>query len=38
MSENIEVTIESIIEKQRQNYQNSDSELIRRAYEYAKIR
>ena len=34
--ENKEITIEDIIERQRQNYPNFDEKLIRRAYEYAK--
>ena len=37
MSENLEITIEDIINKQKENYPNSDSALIRRAYEYAKL-
>ena len=37
MSENKEITIEDIINKQKENNPNSDSALIRRAYEYAKI-
>ena len=37
MSENNEVTIEDIIEKQIENYPNADINLIRRAYEYAKL-
>ncbi len=36
MSENKEVTIEDIINLQKKNYPNSDTALIRRAYEYAK--
>ena len=36
MSENGEVTIDDIIKKQKENYPNSNVELIRRAYEYAK--
>jgi len=36
MSENSEVTIDDIIKKQKENYPNSNVELIRRAYEYAK--
>jgi GTP pyrophosphokinase len=36
MLENEEVTIEKIIEKQKENYPNADVALIRRAYEYAK--
>ncbi len=37
MSENIEVTIEDIINKQKENYPNCNDKLIRKAYEYAKI-
>mgnify|MGYP001133531269 CR=1 FL=1 len=37
MSENIEVTIEDIINKQKENYLNCNDKLIRKAYEYAKI-
>ena len=36
MSEFNEVTIEDILNKQKENYPNADTELIRRAYEYAK--
>ena len=36
MSENGEITIDDIIKKQKENYPNSNVELIRRAYEYAK--
>ena len=36
MSEVTEVTIEDIINKQKENYPNCDEALIRRAYEYAK--
>ena len=36
MSEVKNVTIEDLIENQKQNYPNSDVELIRRAYDYAK--
>ena len=36
MSENGEVTIDDIIKQQKENYPNSNVELIRRAYEYAK--
>ena len=35
MSEFNEVTIEDIINKQKENYPNSDTALIRKAYEYA---
>jgi len=36
MSENVEVTIDDIINKQKENYPNCDDKLIRKAYEYAK--
>ena len=36
MSENIEITIDDIIDKQKENYLNCNVELIKRAYEYAK--
>ena len=36
MSEFNEVTIEDILNKQKENYPNADIALIRRAYEYAK--
>ena len=36
MSEIKEITIEEILEKQKENYPNADTNLIRRAYEYAK--
>ena len=36
MSEINEVTIEDILNKQKESYPNADTELIRRAYEYAK--
>ena len=36
MSEMKDVTIEDILNKQKENYPNSNTELIRRAYEYAK--
>ncbi len=36
MSENIEVTIDDIINKQKENYPNCNDKLIRKAYEYAK--
>ena len=37
MSEAKEVTIDYIINKQKENYPNSDSNLIMKAYEFAKI-
>ncbi len=37
MSEAKEVTIDYIINKQKENYPNSDSDLIMKAYEFAKI-
>lgn len=36
MSEIKEVTIEDILNKERENYPNFDADLVRRAYEYAK--
>ena len=36
MSEIKEITIEEILKKQKENYPNADTNLIRRAYEYAK--
>ena len=36
MSEAKEVTIDYIINKQKENYPNSDSDLIMKAYEFAK--
>ena len=36
MSEIKEITIEEILEKQKESYPNTDTNLIRRAYEYAK--
>lgn len=36
MSQIQEITIEDILKKQKVNYPNSDIELIKRAYEYAK--
>ena len=32
-----QVTIDDIIENQKQNYPNCNEELIRKAYEYAKM-
>ena len=36
MSESNEVTIEDILNKQKENYPNSNTKLIKKAYEYAK--
>ena len=33
--ENVEVTIEAIIKKQKENYRKSDSKLIKKAYDFA---
>ena len=34
--ENVEVTIEAIIKKQKENYRKSDSKLIKKAYDFVE--
>ena len=37
MSEEKEITIEDVIARQRQNNPNANIELVRKAYDYAKV-